>query len=100
MSILGNINKIIDEDGGNNGYTTPAVIKDEHNYISFKKAFVMSALLHPAVVALIWIITVALALMGIHLFMFEKPKPKINDIEFVLVDREATPRNKNTKYRA
>ncbi len=100
MSILGNINNIIDEDSNNNGYTTPAVIRDDHNYISFKKAFVLSAILHPAVVVTIWIITFALALMGIHLFMFEKPKPKVNDIEFVLVDREATPRNKNTRYRA
>lgn len=29
-----------------------------------------------------------------------KRKPKVNDIEFVLVDKEQTPKNKNTKYRA
>ena len=100
MSILGNINNIIDEDDSNNGYTTPAVIRDENNYISFKKALVMSMILHPAVVVPIWIVATALALLGINLFMFDKPKPKMNDIEFVLVDREATPINKNTRYRA
>ena len=37
---------------------------------------------------------------GITFTIFEKPKPKVNDIEFVLVDREETPINKNTPYRA
>ena len=32
--------------------------------------------------------------------MAERPKPKMNDIEFVLVDREATPRNMKTPYRS
>ena len=32
--------------------------------------------------------------------MFEKPKPKVNDIEFVLVDKEEMPVNKNTRFRA
>ena len=39
-------------------------------------------------------------LLGINLFMAERPKPKMNDIEFVLVDREATPRNMKTPYRS
>lgn len=38
--------------------------------------------------------------MGITFKIFEKPKPKVNDIEFVLVDKEETPINKKTPYRA
>ena len=100
MSILGNINNLIDEDENNNAYTTPAVIRDEKNYISFKKALLMSTILHPAAVLVVWLIMIALMLLGINLFMFEKPKPKMNDIEFVLVDKPATPINKKTPYRS
>lgn len=100
MSILGNINNLIDEDENNEAYTTPAVIRDEKNYISFKKALVMSTILHPAIVALIALISVILLLLGINLDMF-KPKPKqIQDLEFVLVEKEATPINKKTPYRS
>ena len=100
MSILGNINKIIEEDDNNGAYTTPAVIRDEKNYISFKKALLLSTILHPAVVFFVWFIAIVLMLLGINLFVVDKPKPKMNDIEFVLVDREAMPINKKTQYRA
>lgn len=102
MSILGNINSLIDEDDNEqqHGYTTPAVIKDNKDYISIKKAFVLSLILHPAVVGAIALIGFILMLLGINLFMAERPKPKMNDIEFVLVDREATPRNMKTPYRS
>ncbi len=101
MSIIGNINKILEEDEQNNGsYTTPAVIRDNKDYISFKKAVVMSTLLHPAVVCAVALISFALMLLGIDLFMLKPPKPKMNDIEFVLVEKPATPINKKTPYRA
>lgn len=101
MSILGNINSILEEDEQNNGsYTTPAVIRDNKDYISFKKAVVMSTLLHPAVVCVVALIAFALMLLGIDLFMLKPPKPKMNDIEFVLVQKPATPINKKTPYRA
>lgn len=101
MSILGNINSLIDEDDNEqHGYTMPAVIKDNKDYISIKKAFVLSLILHPAVVGVIALIGLILMLFGINLFMAERPKPKMNDIEFVLVDREATPRNMKTPYRS
>ena len=101
MSILGKYSDLIEnEEQDNSAYTTPAVIRDNKDYISFKKAFVFSTLLHPAVVVVIWLIAFALMLLGIDLFMFNKPKPKMNDIEFVLVEREATPINKKTPYRA
>lgn len=39
-------------------------------------------------------------MLGITLTIFEKPKAKVNDIEFVLVDKEETPINPKTPYRA
>ena len=100
MSILGNINKTQEIEEINTGYTTPAVLRDDKKYISMKKALMLSTILHPAVVLVIWLITFALMLLGINLFMFNKPKPKMKDIEFVLVEKEATPINKNTPYRS
>ena len=70
--------------------------------ISFKKALAISTALHPAAAACVWLISIALALLGINLFMFEKPNllPK-KDIEFVLVNKkEAPPINKNTNLRS
>ena len=70
--------------------------------ISFKKALAISTALHPAAAVTVWIISIALAFLGINLFMFEKPNllPK-KDIEFVLVNKkEAPPINKNTNLRS
>lgn len=103
MSILGNINDILNEEENNNsnaGYTTPAVIRDNKDYVSFKKAFVLSTILHPSVVAIIALICFILMFFGINLSILKRPQVKQNDIEFVLVDREATPINKNTKFRS
>jgi len=89
------------------GYKMPAVTREDKTSISLKKALAISTALHPAVIVLIWLLALVLAIFGINLF--PKPTPKTNDIEFVLVDkdkeyvtvdREATPVNKNTKYRA
>ena len=100
MSILGNINEILEDEQNEDSYTTPAVIRDNKNYISFKKAVVMSTILHPAVVCVIALIAFGLMLLGIDLFMLKPPKPKINDLEFVLVEKQAPPINKKTPYRA
>lgn len=51
-------------------------------------------------IGIAWLIVFILALLGITFTIFDKPKPKMNDIEFVLVDKEDTPINKNTPYRA
>ena len=102
MSLLGKYtdNLIEDEELENNsGYVTPAVLKNDED-ISLKKSILISALLHPTAIG-IWALTLLiLAMMGISLTIFEKPKPKTNDIEFVLVDKEETPINKKTPYRA
>lgn len=84
----------------NSEYKMPAVTRPDKDSISLKKACFIAFLLHPVVVIVLWLVISILALLGIHLTLFEKPKPKINDIEFVLVDKEDTPKNKNTKYRA
>ncbi|MBR2525170.1 TonB family protein [bacterium] len=100
MSILGNLNEILEDEQNEGAYTTPAVIRDNKNYISFKKACIMSTILHPAVVAVIALVSFGLMLLGIDLFMLKPPKPKMNDLEFVLVEKQAPPINKKTPYRA
>ncbi len=102
MSLLGKYTENLIEDEEleqNTGYTTPAVLKNDED-ISLKKSILISALLHPTAIGIWALILLILAMMGISLTIFEKPKPKTNDIEFVLVDKEETPINKNTPYRA
>ena len=71
-----------------NDYKMPAVTKrTQDGSISLKKGIVISTILHPSVMAILWLIITVLALFGIHLALFDKPKPKVNDIEFVLVDK-------------
>ena len=103
MSILDKYNNNLLEDEEseeNTGYTTPAVLREDKEGLTLKKSFWISVLLHPSAVGAVWLITLILMLLGFNLHLFEKPKPKMNDIEFVLVDKEDTPINKNTPYRA
>ena len=82
-------------------YKEPAVVrKINDGSISLKKGMVISTILHPTTLFIMWIILTILALLGINLSLFNPPKPKMNDIEFVLVDHEDTPRDMNTKNRA
>ena len=82
-------------------YRMPAVTRRINDgSISLKKGIVISAILHPTTLGIIALILLILAFFGIKLSIFDHPKPKVNDIEFVLVDKEETPLNKNTKYRA
>lgn len=107
MSILGKYTENINNNGKSNSavkdkpeYSMPAVTREDKESISLEKGIVISSILHPATIFTLWLIFTILALLGIHLSLFEKPKPKINDIEFVLVDKEDMPRDKNTKNRA
>lgn len=103
MAILGNRNSLIDEDlGQKDEYTVPAMIRKEEEGISFKKSVFLSAFLHPAVVGTVWLIIFILTLLGIRLSIFDRPQPKTNDIEFVLVDnaKEQMPLNKKTPFRS
>ena len=99
------INKksFIDEDEEKVGkeYVLPTIVTSKPEVIPINKSLAISSALHPGVVLLIWLITVALALMGINLNLFKKPQAQLKkDIEFVLVDKEAKPRDPNTKNRA
>ena len=102
MSLLERNNFLNEEDDKNlKGYRLPKIATTAPEVIPIQKSLAISTALHPGVGLLIWVITTALALMGIHLFTFKKPDAKLKkDIEFVLVDKEAMPKNKNTKYRA
>ena len=82
-------------------YKMPSLVTTKPEVIPIQKSFAISTALHPAVVFLIWLIITILALMGINLSLFHKPKAQLKkDIEFVLVDKEAMPRDKNTRNRA
>ena len=104
MSILGNRNNLIEEieEVSTNSYTVPVMVTKEEEGIPLKKALVISTLLHPAVLALIGLLSFILLILGVNFALFNPPKPKVNDIEFVLVDglKEQTPKNKNTKFRS
>ncbi len=81
-------------------FKMPAVTRKDTQSISLEKGITIAAILHPAAIFIFWLIVTILAIFGIHLTIFDKPKPKTSDIEFVLVDKEETPLNKNTRYRA
>ena len=102
MSLIEKRSFLYEEDDSNyEEYRLPKLVTTRPEVIPIKKSLAISTALHPGVVLLIWLITMALALMGIHLFTFKKPDAKLKkDIEFVLVDKEAMPRNKHTKNRA
>ncbi len=103
MSILNKNSFLYDEEEDQDckPYTVPALITSKPEVIPIYKSFLISTALHPAVVGLILLISLILALLGIHLFEFGKVKPQLKkDIEFVLVDKPGTPRNPNTKNRA
>lgn len=109
MSILGKYTENIDNrrdyeqssSQQKSDFVMPAVTREEDDdSISLKKGIVISSILHPSTILSLWLILTILALIGIDIHIFEKPKPKVNDIEFVLVDKEQTPKDKNTRFRA
>ena len=102
MSILGNLNNLIEDEPQNGGgFNVPKVAKlDDNKGLTFKKCVAISSALHPLVAFFIIAISFLLMLLGINLFMFKAPQTKTQDIEFVLVDKEQMPINKNTRYRA
>ncbi|MCK7467686.1 MAG: hypothetical protein MZU91_05890 [Desulfosudis oleivorans] len=89
----------------NKEYKIPAVIRNETREISLGKALFISAVAHPLIVGLFWLLfkllVLLLAILGITLPLFDKPQTKIRDLEFVLVTKpEQKPIDPNTKYRA
>ena len=98
MSILGNKYEIIDE--SQQGYTIPAVMKEDEGEVKFKEAIAISTLLHPLSVGVAWALVFILGILGITFPLFHPPAMDKKDIEFVLVDKPAPPRDPNTKNRA
>ena len=81
-------------------YEIPAVIRTENDEVSLSKAFLLALILHPLILGLILAGSFVLKLLGIDFGLFNKPPIVPKDIEFVLVEKEGKPINKNTKNRA
>ncbi len=85
----------------NTEYRLPAVVRDEDDgSLSLKNSMLISTILHPTAVGIAWLIMIICMLLGIAIPIFHKPEPKVQDIEFVLVDKEETPKDLHTKNRA
>ena len=84
----------------NEQYTIPNVFQHGEKEQSLKGAIVASTILHPIVVGIIWLLLMIAAFFGITYSLLQKPVSEPKDIEFVLVDREDTPINKHTRFRA
>jgi len=77
-----------------------AVLRDNNEEISLKKALCISTIAHPLLLLLIWLIITILTLLGFS-FAFLKDEPKVKDIEFILVNKpDKPPIDKNTKFRS
>lgn len=102
MSILSNQDNLIelDEPKKREEYQLPAVFYDDEKEMSLGKSLLLSFFLHPIVAGSIWLISTALVLLGLVIPVAKRPDLKPKDIEFVLVEKEATPINKKTPYRA
>lgn len=102
MTLLGNTNLYEEEQEETlqSKYTYGVYKKEDINDIPIPKCLLFSAILHPLAVGLIWVGLFIMTLLGITFSIFDKPQQKAKDIEFVLVNKEAEPINKNTKYRA
>ena len=103
MTLIGNkFNFIDDEDEQQEEQKNviPAVIRKNEEGITFEHSVFWSAVLHPATIALAMLIILILNILGVTFPIFQKPDLAKKDIEFVLVDHEAMPRNPNTRNRA
>ena len=102
MSVIQNNDNIRPKKGDSKKeiYTIPAVIRKSKEDCSFEKALTIAFILHIVTFALMLILPFIFKLLGIELDLFKKPELKQRDIEFVLVDKEGTPIDKNTKNRA
>jgi TonB family protein len=99
MSILQD-DDLISEEYNKQVYDVPAVIREEKEKIPFETALIIALILHPAVILIMLLGSLLLKLLGIDFDLFKKPDIKPKDIEFVLVEKEAPPIDKNTKNRA
>ncbi len=80
--------------------TLPNSFNDTKDEVSFLKSLIISLILHPLCVFLIWLIVIGLTFLGLIIPKADRPDWKKKDLEFVIVTNEAEPINKNTKYRS
>lgn len=78
----------------------PDSFMDTKDEISLGKSLFLSLILHPAFAFLVWVLILVAMFLNLKYDFFPKPKPKVQDIEFVLVDKEQTPINKKTPFRS
>jgi len=68
------------------------ILRKNNSEISLEKAIFLSIILHPIVIVVTWLIiqvvTILFLSFGVDIPFLEKPEPKIQDIEFVLVAPE------------
>ena len=84
MSIIGKYTADTTEDDDNKesqGFTLPVVIKKQQEE-NLKRDIIVSAILHPAVLGAIYLISLILLLFGIHFSIFDRPKPKMLHLHF------------------
>lgn len=100
MSILGTKSEYEEQDKLS---FCPAVLNSGEE-ISLVKAIFISAFLHVAVTFALVVITAIimfiLQILGLDLNLFNKPEIQPKDIEFVLVNQEAKPKNPHTRFRS
>lgn len=98
MAIL---NKYIETDEEQDlNYKIPAVFQTNKSDMSLTKSIFISSAIHPLSVFLVWLFIFVAGLLGISFVLFNKPEAKVQDIEFVLVDKEDKPINPNTRFRS
>lgn len=101
MNTLGNKNNKNSIADVEEQFRLPATAINNEEGIPIWLGMLIGFVLHICLPMLISLILFLLAFLGLDLTQFKKPEPKVKDIEFVLVNqKEQTPINKNTKYRA
>lgn len=102
MSVLNNEDNIQSKDRNSKTikYEVPAVLRKDKEEVPFERALIIAFVIHPLVILVLLLASFVLQILGIQLGLFKKPDLKPKDIEFVLVEREAPPIDKNTKNRA
>lgn len=80
--------------------TLPNTFDCSKDEMSFIKSLIISLILHPLCVFLIWLIVIGLTFLGLIIPKADRPDWKKKDLEFVIVTNEAEPIDKNTKYRS
>ena len=80
--------------------TLPNSFTNTEDEMSLVKSLVISLILHPLCVFMLWLIIIGLTLLGLVVPKADRPDWKKKDLEFVIVTNEAEPIDKNTKYRS